>query len=151
MKHISKNVWLIPGVLVALAVVAVLVLQGGYKSPAKPTLTPAAVAPQTQTPAAAAGEKAGKEREIVVSGSEFKFSPASISLTKGETAKITFKNTGSLSHNLVIGEFRTATKTIGAGQEDSITVTAGKTGTYTFYCEVGNHRQQGMKGKVEVK
>lgn len=147
----SKNVWLVPGVLIALAVVAVLALQGGYKAPAKPTLTPAVVAPQTQTPVAATAEKAGEAREIVVSGSEFKFSPASISLTKGETVKITFKNTGSLSHNLVIGELKTATKTIGAGKEDSITVTADKTGAYTFYCDVDKHRQQGMEGKVEVK
>lgn len=144
----GKNVWLILGVLAALVAVAVFALQGGYK--AKSTPTPVVV-PQTQTPAAATGEKTGEAREIVVSGSEFKFSPASISLTKGETVKITFKNTGSLSHNLVIGELRTATKTIGPGQEDSITVTATKTGTYTFYCEVGNHRQQGMEGKVEVK
>lgn len=148
MTYISKNVWLILGVLIALVVVAVLALQGGYKTPAKPTPV---VVPQTQTPAAATTEKAGEAREIVVSGSEFKFSPASISLTKGETVKITFKNTGTLPHNLTIAEFGISTKTVGGGQEDSITVTADKTGTYAFYCGVGNHRQQGMEGKVEVK
>lgn len=145
----SKNVWLGLGVLIALAVVAVLALQGGYKTPVKPTRAPAVVAPQTQTPTTSKGATAS--REIVVSGSEFKFSPASISLTKGETVKITFKNTGNLSHNLTIAELGVSTKTIGGGEEDSITVTADKTGSYTFYCSVGNHRQQGMEGKLEVK
>lgn len=147
----SKNVWLILGVLIALVVVAVLALQGGYKTPAKPTPAPAVVAPQTQPPAAATAEKAGEAREIVVSGGEFKFSPNLISLTKGETVKITFKNTGTLPHNLTIAELRVSTKTVGGGQEDSVTVTADKTGTYTFYCDVGNHRQQGMEGKVKVE
>lgn len=141
----SKNVWLVLGVLIALVVVAVLALQGGYKTPA-----PAVVAPQTQTPTAVS-EEAAAGREIVVSGSEFKFSPASISLTKGETVKLTFKNTGTFPHNLTIAELGVATKTIGGGEEDSVTVTADETGSYTFYCSVGTHRSQGMEGKVEVK
>lgn len=141
----SKNVWLVLGVLIALVVVAVLALQGGYK-----TQAPATVAPQTQTPTAT-NEAATTGREIAVSGSEFKFSPASISLTKGETVKITFKNTGTLSHNLTIAELGVSTKTVGGGQEDSVTVTADKTGNYAFYCSIGAHRSQGMEGKVEVK
>lgn len=144
----SKNIVL--GILIALAVVAVLALQGGYKTSAKPTPAPVAIAPQTQTPTAT-NEAATAAREVVVSGSEFKFSPASISLTKGETVKLTFKNTGSLPHNLTIAELGVSTKTIGGGEEDSVTVTADKTGSYAFYCSVGSHRAQGMEGKVEVK
>lgn len=148
----SKNVWLILGVLITLAVVAVLALQGGYKTPVgRPTQAPAVVAPQTQTPTATNEGQASGAREITVSGSEFKFSPSSINLTKGETVKITFKNTGTLPHNLTIAELGISTKTVGGGQEDSVTVTADKTGSYTFYCDVGNHRQQGMEGRLEVK
>lgn len=146
----SKNVWLVLGVLIALVVVAVLALQGGYKTPAKPTPAPAAVAPQTQTPTAA-NEAATAVREVVVGGSEFKFSPSSISLTKGETVKITFKNTGTLPHNLTIAELGVSTKTIGGGEEDSITVTADKTGSYAVYCSVGTHRAQGMEGKLKIE
>ncbi len=143
----NKGIWAFLGILVALVVVAVLALQGGYKAPAtKSTAPPTGV---TQTPAEAINSTV--PREIVVSGDEYSFSPSNIALKDGETVKITFKNTGSLPHNLVMGEFRTATKTIGAGQEDSVTITADKTGTYTFYCDIGNHRQQGMEGKVEVK
>lgn len=149
----SKNIWLGLGGLIALAVVAVLALQGGYKAPQTASQAPVStpvVTQETGTPGAAS-EGAAVGREIVVSGSEFKFSPASISLTKGETVRITFRNTGNLPHNLTIAELGVATKTIGAGQTDSVTVTADKTGNYTFYCNVGNHRQQGMEGKLEVK
>lgn len=91
------------------------------------------------------------QKEIVVSGGEYSFSPSSISVANGETVKITFKNTGNLPHNLMIAELGVATKTISAGQEDSVVVTADKTGTYTFYCGIGNHRQQGMEGKFKIE
>lgn len=149
----SKNVWLGLGVLIALAIVAVLALQGGYKAPQTasqaPISTPAA-AQETGTPGAV-NKEATATREIIVSGSEFKFSPGSISLTKGETVKITFKNTGTLPHNLTISELGVSTKTVGGGEEDSVTVTADKTGNYTFYCGVDGHRARGMEGKLEVK
>lgn len=96
-------------------------------------------------------DSASPEKEIVVSGDEYSFSPASISLTKGETVKLTFKNTGGLPHNFVITELGVSTKTIHGGQEDSVTFTVEKTGTYTFFCSVGNHKQLGMEGEVSIK
>lgn len=96
-------------------------------------------------------DPASPEREIVVSGGEYSFSPASISLTQGETVKVTFKNTGGLPHNFVITELGISTKTISGGQEDSVTFTVEKTGTYGFFCSVGNHRQLGMEGEVSIK
>lgn len=136
-----------------MVIVAVLALQGGYKAPRTASQAPVpspAVTQETGTPGVA-NEGATASREIAVSGSEFKFSPASISLTRGETVKITFKNTGTLPHNLTISELGVSTKTIGGREEDSVTVTADKTGNYTFYCSVGTHRAQGMEGKVEIK
>lgn len=138
----NKGTWTLLGVLVAVVAVA-LVAGGGYKAPGPAKGSPA--------PVASEGVQTSEAREITVSGSEFKFSLSSISLTKGETVKITFKNTGTLPHNLTIAELGVSTKTIGGGQEDSVTVTADKTGSYTFYCSVGSHRQQGMEGKLEVK
>lgn len=104
------------------------------------------------TPEMIVSEEPGSgQKEVVVSGDEYSFSPSSISLAAGETVKITFKNTGNLPHNLTISGLGAATKTISAGEEDFVTVTAEKTGTYAFYCGVGNHRQLGMEGKLEVK
>lgn len=151
----GKGVLIGIGVLVAVVTVAVLATQDlGNKKPA------ASPAPTTQeeTPASpglggppAPPTVEGEGKEIVVSGDEYSFSPKAISLVAGETVKITFKNMGKLPHNLVITELGVSTKTIAGGAQDSVTVTASKTGMYTFFCSVSNHRQLGMEGKVEIR
>lgn len=143
----NKGIGIGLGVLAAVFVVAYFAVQGGlYKAPTKSTPTV-----QEETPPAPPTVTEGEVREIMVEGDEYSFSPEMIELVAGETVKITFKNTGNLPHNLVITELGVSTKTIPGGAEDSVTVTADKTGMYTFFCSVGNHRQLGMEGKVEIK
>lgn len=89
-------------------------------------------------------------RELTVSGQNFSFSPAKITVKKGETVRITFKNTGG-THDLKIDEFNVATKKIAAGQSEMIKFVADKAGTFEYYCSVGNHRAQGMKGTLAVE
>jgi plastocyanin len=50
----------------------------------------------------------------------------------------------------VIDEFNVKPKQIGANAEDSVEFTADKTGSFEFYCSVGNHREMGMKGTLVV-
>lgn len=92
----------------------------------------------------------GEIREIVVEGNEFSFTPESITLNKGESVRLTFKNTGKLPHNFTIDELGISSKTVSPDGEDTIDFTVDKSGTFTFYCSVGNHRAQGMEGKLEV-
>lgn len=144
----NKGVLIGIGILAAVSAVAFFVVQDlGNKAPKKST--PAVT--QEETPPAPPNVTEGEIREIMVGGDEYMFSPKAISLTKGETVKITFKNMGKLPHNLIITELGVSTKTIAGGQEESITVTADKTGMYAFFCSVSNHRQLGMEGDVEVK
>jgi len=96
-------------------------------------------------------EGMGEAREIEVEGSEFSFSPSSITFAQGEKVRLTFKNTGKNPHNFVIDELGVSTKTIPGGGSDTVEFTAGKSGTFTFYCAVGNHRQQGMEGELNVQ
>lgn len=96
-------------------------------------------------------QSAIKEIVVAVGDEEYSFSPSSISLTQGEETKIIFKNNGKLPHNFVIDGLEISTKTIGSGKEDSAIVKADKTGKYTFYCSIGNHRQLGMEGQLLVK
>ncbi len=121
----------------------ILVTRGGYRAPKTqvPTASPTSSVVQEETPT----------REIMVEGDEYKFSPSTIELVAGERVKITFKNTGSLPHNLMIDELGVATKTIAGGREDSVSLTAEKTGTFTFYCGVAGHRGLGMEGTTVVK
>lgn len=103
----------------------------------------------TVEPSRGAAEK-GVVKEVIVTGSNFKFQPSTIMVKKGDTVKITFKNSGGF-HNFTIDEFNVATKQIGTGSEATVQFTADKVGTFEYYCSVGNHRQMGMRGQLIVQ
>lgn len=88
-------------------------------------------------------------REIIVSGSNFKFSPAALSVKNGEKIKIIFKNEGGY-HDFTINEFNVATKKINGGEEDAVEFIADKAGQFEYYCSIGNHRAMGMRGTLVV-
>ncbi len=91
-------------------------------------------------------------REIVIEASEFKFSPSDVRVKKGETVKLTLKNVGKMPHDWVVEKMGGASiDKINGGQTTSITITPSQTGTFTTFCSVGNHRQQGMVGKLIVE
>ncbi|MEK7067499.1 MAG: plastocyanin/azurin family copper-binding protein [Patescibacteria group bacterium] len=95
----------------------------------------------------------GSEPEEVVvnvSGKKFSFTPAEIRVKQGQKVKINFTNAEGF-HNLVIDEFNVSTPQINAGASASIEFTANKTGTFSYYCSVANHRQLGMEGKLIVE
>lgn len=89
-------------------------------------------------------------KEFTVSGSNFKFEPSTLQVNKGDTVKITFKNSGGF-HDFVIDALNIKTKTIPDGQSESVQFIADKVGTFEYYCSVGNHKQMGMKGTLTVQ
>lgn len=89
-------------------------------------------------------------QEFTVTGSKYKFDPDQIKVKKGETVKITFKNSDGM-HDFVIDEFKTRTKVIKSGEQETIQFTADKAGSFEYYCSVGNHRAMGMKGNLVVE
>ena len=107
------------------------------------------VAEETAVPEAKV-ETTGKTVEVVVEGSQFKFLPATIKAKKGDTVVVMFKSMGGM-HGFTIDEFEVATNQIGDGEEEEMEFVADKTGTFEYYCSVGNHRAQGMKGKLIVE
>jgi plastocyanin len=89
-------------------------------------------------------------KNIVVEGSEYSYNPSLINLAVGDTVSLTFKNVGTLPHNLMIKELGVATKTVAPGASDVVEFTVNQTGTFAFYCSIGTHRAQGMEGKMVV-
>jgi plastocyanin len=89
-------------------------------------------------------------QEFTVNGSNFSFSPNKIEVFKGDKISITFNNTVG-THDLVVEGYNVRTKVLQAGQSETIEFIATETGTFEFYCSVGNHRAQGMKGTLVVK
>jgi plastocyanin len=95
-------------------------------------------------------QKSADAKEVVVNGSNFQFSPTAITVKKGEKTRILFKNTGGM-HDFVVDELNIRTAVIGSNTEDFVEFTPDKTGSFEFYCSVGNHRAMGMKGTITVQ
>ncbi|MDY6778703.1 MAG: cupredoxin domain-containing protein [Candidatus Nanohaloarchaea archaeon] len=89
---------------------------------------------------------------VTVSGGEYYFSPRRISVTRGERVRVTFRNTGSIPHNLRIPSLGVGSNTINPGRSSSFTFTAPKSGTFpiTFECTLPGHARNGMRGTVTV-
>ncbi len=92
----------------------------------------------------------GAAKTFTVDGTNFSFSPSTLSVNKGDKVTIIFKNTGGF-HDFRIDEFNVATKKINGGQEETVSFVADKTGSFQYYCSVGSHRAMGMFGTLTVK
>lgn len=88
-------------------------------------------------------------RTIEVEGGMFYFKPSEIQVKKGEKIKIVFINKEGM-HDWVLDEFNVKTPQIKGGQKAEVEFIADRVGTFEYYCSVGNHRQQGMVGKLIV-
>jgi nitrite reductase (NO-forming) len=142
-------------IIVVLAVIVggYFLLKGSYETPTPtptPTVTPEKTEEPTQTPPTTQVPVSGIT-EISVVGTEFSFSPSSISVKAGEQVKISFKNNGRAPHNLTLEGLGIGTKTIGGGQTDIVEFTAPSAGMYTFFCSVSGHRAAGMEGSLRVE
>lgn len=88
-------------------------------------------------------------KEFTISGQDFSYSPTEIAVKKGDTVRITFKNTNGF-HDWVIDEYNVSTPKKPAPAEETVEFVADKTGRFEFYCSVGEHRELGMKGALIV-
>lgn len=142
-------------------VLAVLAVAGGalYMNSAKTNPQPTnenTVMQAEPTTAVAQGEPsttgAAMEgvKEFTVTGSNFSFDPKEIKVKKGDTVKVTFKNADGM-HDFVIDELNVKTKQIKGGEEETVEFVADQAGTFEYYCSVGQHRQNGMVGKLIVQ
>ena len=88
-------------------------------------------------------------KTFTVEGSNFKYMPTQMTVRKGDTVRIVFKNTEGF-HDFVIDEFKAKTKQFKEGNEETIEFIADKAGSFEYYCSVGKHREMGMKGTLTV-
>ena len=96
----------------------------------------------------AASSGAGVVATPEVSLTEFKITPASITVAGGS---IDVKNDGATPHNLAIeGQDGLTTPDLQAGESGSLDVATLAPGTYTMLCTIPGHSTAGMTGTVEV-
>ena len=149
MKYMDKNMPIMVGIIVTVLIV------GGYfvyksmqpASQTAPVVTESI--PSEATASTPATSTASTIKEFTVTGSSYKFDPATITVNKGDTVRITFNNSGGM-HDLAIDEFKVKTKVLQSGESDTIEFVADQVGTFEYYCSVANHRAMGMKGNLVV-
>lgn len=154
-----KNVIIVLVVLVVLAGVymerhTLKTMLMGSSAPAAQTQMapqPTSMAPEAMSGASGAGSAmVGTTKEFKVSGTEFAFAPATMSVTKGDTVKVTFTNNGKYPHNFTITDLNVQGKTIQPGESDTVTFTADKAGSFKYICSVPGHADRGMVGTLTV-
>ena len=106
------------------------------------------------------GEEASEDTTTSVSGaaqtveireSEFSLDPAEVTLDSAGTYRFRAINDGSVDHALELegNGVEEETETIGGGESAELVADL-REGTYELYCPIGNHRDQGMVGRVVV-
>ena len=103
----------------------------------------------TGTETAASGKPV---ETVAVSETEFKLDPANPSVAKAGVVEFKVTNDGKVVHALEVegpnGEVET--EAIQPGKSATLKADLSKAGSYTWYCPIGNHEAQGMKGKIKV-
>ena len=93
----------------------------------------------------------GTVKSFTINASNFKFDPKEIKVKQGDTVKITLKSSG-MPHDWNVDEITGAkTRILQSGEEQTIEFKADKKGTFEYYCSVGQHRANGMVGKLIVE
>jgi uncharacterized cupredoxin-like copper-binding protein len=92
------------------------------------------------------------EQTFNISETDYKLTPAPLTIPKAGTYTIEATNDGQTDHALTIegnGLEEKRSDTISPGQSTSITVDL-KAGTYRMYCPIDGHQKLGMVGKITV-
>ncbi len=87
---------------------------------------------------------------VTVTATEFKFDPATINATAGQTINLTVKNIGTVQHTWVLAAANVKL-TIDPGKTATATFTAPAAGTYQYECDLPGHKEAGMIGQLIVK
>lgn len=125
---------------------------GGSSTPATTEVSSSAPTPTVSESASPSeASTSANMQQVMVEGNEFKFTPSTISVKMNQPVEITFKNTGKFPHNLTIKGLNIATKTVQPGQEDSVTFTPAKAGSFEYMCTVDSHAEKGMTGTLTVQ
>ena len=112
---------------------------------------------------------------LTVTAKEFAFTPAQLTVARGQPVELTFQNTGTVEHDWSVREIElTGTPTVsgetgsghmmgdmhdmpalhvaaGPGAQGKLIFIASKAGAYEFYCTVAGHKEAGMVGTLTVK
>ena len=86
--------------------------------------------------------------QLEITASSFQFQPRDIAIYPDESVLLVLHSTDG-RHTFTVDELSVDVE-IPAGEQVTSELTTAKLGTFTFYCAVEGHREQGMKGTLKV-
>lgn len=86
---------------------------------------------------------------VEIVATDFAFEPSSLELDAGGSVTVRLVNEGQAPHALALEGAEVTSDQIGAGESTELTAEL-EPGSYTMFCPVGNHREQGMEGTLVV-
>jgi uncharacterized cupredoxin-like copper-binding protein len=137
-----QHLWV--GSISAVVIAATLAVQALSDSAAKVSTTTNAAIGTT-----ASISQVEQPVELQLTVREWSFDPPTLRLAAGRHTTLHFANAGRIQHILVIPEAGVRLP-MAAGQSDSADVFFDRPGTYSFSCEIPDHKDVGMLGKVVV-
>lgn len=97
------------------------------------------------------GGGGGATQTVNVTGTEFSYSPNTITVKPGEKVTVNFKNSGSVQHTFVVPDLNFKL-VVDPGQTGSGTFTApSQAGTHQIHCDIAGHTEAGMVGTLSVQ
>ncbi|MEY3784041.1 MAG: hypothetical protein RLZZ230_363 [Candidatus Parcubacteria bacterium] len=91
-----------------------------------------------------------EEKVFTLDSFKYGYSIKEIRVKKGDEVTIKLTSSDGM-HDWVVDEFGAYTNKINAGETSAISFVASEAGTFEYYCSVGDHRAQGMVGKLIVE
>lgn len=102
--------------------------------------------------AACGPEAGGGAQKFTVTGTDFKFDAAKITVKANQPVEVKFTNKGAAPHNWTVeGLDGAASPNVSAGQSADVKFTPTKAGTYKVLCTVPGHAEAGMTGELVVQ
>jgi len=145
--------------LIILMVIAVLAIGGFFlvsnftkknNNTAQPAATQQTINPTSTEESTEPTGVMTEGQTFNVEAQNFSYSIKEMRVKQGEKVTVNFKNNESF-HDFNLDELGVKTNVIAAGKSETVTFTPDKKGSFEYYCSVGNHRAQGMVGKLIVE
>ena len=105
---------------------------------------------KTENSPAVAGASDTTVKTIDVEAGSFYYKPDTITVKKGQKVKIVL-HAVSMMHDFNIDELNVKAPITKNGDTSTVEFTPDKTGTFEYYCSVGQHRANGQVGKITVE
>ncbi len=151
-KSSSFNPLLIVGIIAVVAIGGAVIFMGQGKNTAtdsmkKEETTTVPTTTQVDGTSDATSPAMTDEQTITLEAGAFYYKPNVITAKKGQKIKVVMTSK-DMMHDFIIDELGVKLPITKSGETNTVEFTPDKTGTFEFYCSVGQHRAKGQVGKI---